>query len=353
MESKQKGLWTLVTTLLTLFILLLGGLLIRPRLAERRQALHPRDILSADEVAALPQGTLPVVLDRSLGQDPDDFRYRLLKLVMERSGSPFAIGFSADVQPQDEAIAALAAGRDAGRRNPLQITVGIYGAGPELNRRLRPVPIPVTGGILGLRAGWTNRRALPDLKTIQSVEDLQRLVLVQGLGWSDVEIFDTAELRTYTARSEKLLRLVNDMRVQLFPRGVAELQAEDSTVQSLYPQIILDPYLLIVYPFAGFFYVAPDNTELADALRIGFERAMADGSYQRLVDESIMTPWLSRKLQLKSRRVLVLKNPDAAEALADVDPSHWIVPWNELMNDRITHGRDLCGFAGFKALCHD
>ena len=49
----------------------------------------------------------------------------------------------------------------------------------------------------------------------------------------------------------------------------------------------------------------------------------------------------------------MLKNPDAAEALADVDPSHWIVPWNELMNDRITHGRDLCGFAGFKALCHD
>ena len=354
MESKQKGLWTLVTTLLTLFILLLGGLLIRPRLTERRQALHPRDILSADEVAALPQGTLPVVLDRSLGQDPDDFRYRLLKLVMERSGSPFAIGFSADVQPQDEAIAALAAGRDAGRRNPLQITVGIYGAGPELNRRLRPVPIPVTGGILGLRAGWTNRRALPDLKTIQSVEDLQRLVLVQGLGWSDVEIFDTAELRTYTARSENLLRLVNDLRVQLFPRGVAELQAEDSTVQSLfYPQIVLDPYLLIVYPFAGFFYVAPDNTELADALRIGFERAMADGSYQRLVDESIMTPWLSRKLQLKSRRVLVLKNPDAAEALAEVDPNHWIVPWNELMSGRITHGRDLCGFAGFKALCHD
>ena len=80
---------------------------------------------------------------------------------------------------------------------------------------------------------------------------------MQGLGWSDVEIFDLAGLRTHSARSEKLLRLVNDNRVQLFPRGVAELEAEDSMVTSLYPQMLLDPHLLIVYPFAGFFYVAP------------------------------------------------------------------------------------------------
>ena len=36
---------------------------------------------------------------------------------------PFALGFSAAVQPQDEAIAALAEGQKAGRRNPLRLTV--------------------------------------------------------------------------------------------------------------------------------------------------------------------------------------------------------------------------------------
>ena len=140
-----------------------------------------------------------------------------------------------------------------------------------MNRRLRAVPIPVTGGILGLRAGWTNQASLAELQTIRSLQDLQRIVLVQGLGWSDVEIFDRAGLRTYTARSEKLLRLVNDNRVQLFPRGVAELEAEASVVRSLYPQMLLDPHLLIVYPFAGFFYVAPENTELAAAIQTGFD----------------------------------------------------------------------------------
>ena len=46
---------------------------------------------------------------------------------------------------------------------------------------------------------------------------------------------------------------------------------------SLYPQMLLDPHLLIVYPFAGFFYVAPENTELAAAIQTGFERVIADG----------------------------------------------------------------------------
>ena len=90
MESQAKGLGALVTSLLTLVFLALGALLIQPRLSERRQLLPDRYVLTADEVAALPQGTLPVVLDRRLGQDQNDFRFRLLKLVLERSGTPFA-----------------------------------------------------------------------------------------------------------------------------------------------------------------------------------------------------------------------------------------------------------------------
>ena len=79
-----------------------------------------------------------------------------------------------------------------------------------------------------------------------------------------------------------------------------------SVVRSLYPQMLLDPHLLIVYPFAGFFYVAPENTELAAAIQTGFERVIVDGSYQSLVEEAIMTPWLRRQLKLRSRRILVL-----------------------------------------------
>ena len=143
-----SGSWALATTLITLLVVLVSVLMLQPKLAQRRLNIDDVDVLTADEVADLPDGTLAVVLDRRPGQDASDFRYRLLKLVMERSGQPYVLGLSAAVQPQDEAIAALAAGRKEVARNPYQLSVGVYGAGHALNQRLRPIEIPVTGGLL-------------------------------------------------------------------------------------------------------------------------------------------------------------------------------------------------------------
>ena len=87
-------------------------------------------------------------------------------------------------------------------------------------------------------------------------------------------------LRTHTARPKELFRLVDNRRVQLFPRGIAELEDEAPVVRDSTSRTLLDPSLLIAYPFAGFFYVDPDNQRLAQAIRSGFERAMEDGSCQ-------------------------------------------------------------------------
>ena len=346
-----SGYWTLVTSGLTVVIALVGALLIQPRLSERRLKIDDQSILTATEVRSLPAGTLAVVLDRSPGEDHNDFKYRLLELVLKRSGRPFALGLSEVVIAQDEAVAALEQDVASSSRNPFALSVGVYGAGVDVNRRLRPVPIPVTGGILGLRSGWTHRSQMARLATIRTRQDLGDIVLLQGLGWSDVDIFDAAGLRTFTARSEDLFRLVDHQRVQLFPRGIAELEREAQLMASSTSDTVLDPHLLLAYPFAGFFYVSPDNQLLADAIQTGFERAIADGSYQRLVEELIFTPWLRRTLVLKNRRVIVLANPVAADVLSAVDSRHWIVPWPELLNGEIETGEQLCAAQKLRALC--
>ena len=346
-----SGYWTLLTSGLTVVIAFVGVLLIQPRLSERRLNIDDQYILTATEVRSLPAGTLAVVLDRSPGEDHNDFKYRLLELVLKRSGRPFALGLSEVVVAQDEAVAALEQDVASSSRNPFALSVGVYGAGVDVNRRLLPVPIPVTGGILGLRSGWTHRSQMARLATIRTRQDLGGIVLLQGLGWSDVDIFDAAGLRTFTARSEDLFRLVDHQRVQLFPRGIAELEREAQLMASSTSDTSLDPHLLLAYPFAGFFYVSPDNQPLADAIRTGFERAIADGSYQRLVEELIFTPWLRRTLLLKNRRVIALANPVAADVLSAVESRHWIVPWPELLNEEIETGEQLCAAQKLKALC--
>lgn len=346
-----SGYWTLLTSGLTVVIAFVGVLLIQPRLSERRLNIDDQYILTATEVRSLPAGTLAVVLDRSPGEDHNDFKYRLLELVLKRSGRPFALGLSEVVVAQDEAIAALEQDVASSSRNPFALSVGVYGAGVGVNRRLLPVPIPVTGGILGLRSGWTHRSQMARLATIRTRQDLGDIVLLQGLGWSDVDIFDAAGLRTFTARSEDLFRLVDHQRVQLFPRGIAELEREVQLMASSTSDTSLDPHLLLAYPFAGFFYVSPDNQPLADAIQTGFERAIADGSYQRLVEDLIFTPWLRRTLVLKNRRVIALANPVAADVLSAVESRHWIVPWPELLNEEIETGEQLCAAQKLKALC--
>ena len=348
-SQQPAGLWTLLTAAITIVTLLFGSLLIQPRLTERRVKINDRYILTPVEVEALPSGVLAAVLDRRTGEDENAFNYRLLKLVLERSGSSYVLGLSAAIQPQDEAVSALVHGDDPSR-NPLRITVGVYGAGKELNRRLQSVPIPVAGGILGLRVGWSNRYDVPLLKTVDDVADLRSILLLQGLGWSDVAIFDTSGLHTYTARSEDLFRLVDNRRVQLFPRGIAELEDEYQVVRSVTTNTVLDPHLLIAYPFAGFFYVGPDQQALANAIQTGFERAINDGSYQKLLEEIIFTPWLKKNLRLEDRSIIVLSNPSASEVLADVNPKHWIVPWGSLLNGSIKKGEKLCELAQFQKL---
>ena len=51
----------------------------------------------------------------------------------------------------------------------------------------------------------------------------------------------------------KIFRLIDNNRVQLFPRGLSELAAESVLVQRTAPETVMDPYLLMAYPFAGFF----------------------------------------------------------------------------------------------------
>jgi hypothetical protein len=93
---------------------------------------------------------------------------------------PVLSQLSTIIQSQDEAVEAISYGFDS-QRNPMVLTVWVYGAGAALNQHLNPFEIPVAGGVLGLRAGWTYREELPALATIKNTTDLQYIVLLQGL----------------------------------------------------------------------------------------------------------------------------------------------------------------------------
>ncbi len=351
MTSVRFGSKTLASASLSLLILLVAFLAIRPRFSDGRLRLADQHVLTATEVQSLPAGVIPVVLNRGLGDTEEDFESKLLQLVMERSGAPFVFGLASENVSQDAAIEALASGASFGKKNPYALTVGSFGAGPALSARLRAVPVPISGGLLGLRAGWTHKDNLPELKSIANIRDLRSITLLQGHGWSELNIFDAAGLRTFETDDKNMFRMVNTKRVDLLPQGIAELQSEEPVAKKVSDNIVVDPSLLLVYPHAVFFYVSPANERLAAAIKKGFDEIIADGSYQSLLESDVYTPWLRERLGLRERRVIFVPNPDALGGLDGVDRRYWIVPWAQFADGEITDGSQLCGFAGLRALC--
>ncbi|MCH9714970.1 MAG: hypothetical protein K0U63_10575, partial [Cyanobacteria bacterium] len=220
-----RGRRTLLSAITTAAVVMGGYGLIALRL-QGRERISERDVLRATQVRQLPAGTLPVVLARDGGAAANGFNYRLLRLVMQQSGVPHAIGLAASIHPQDEVVEALASGSIGGNRNPEAITVAMFGAGKTLSRRLHPVPIPVSGGLLGLRVGWMHRDRVPQTASIRTPQQLREVVLLQGVGWRDVNVLDHSGMRTYTTRPRELMRLVHYNRVDLDPRGLTELERE-------------------------------------------------------------------------------------------------------------------------------
>ena len=352
MNVSRFGSQTLASALLSLLVLLGAFLAIRPRFLEGRLRIDDKHILTPTEVQVIPEGSLPVVLGRDIGDTESEFETQLLRLIMERSGVPYVFGLTAEDVSQDAQVDALASGQLVGKKNPHAITVGAFGAGQSLSAQLREIPIPLTGGVLGLRVGWTHQQRLLRLAPVRELDDLRSITLLQGHGWSELDIFDSSGLRTYEAGSDDLFHLVDQQRVDLLPRGVSEIQWDQEVVDNFSKAVVIDPYLLLVYPFAGFYYVSPENNKLADAINTGFKNIKSDGSYQKLLESLVYTRWLRDQLNLSKRKVIFIPNPQARGVLDVVDPSDWIVPWGRLADGEIKTGAELCAFSGLKALCH-
>ena len=93
------------------------------------------------------------------------------------------------------------------------------------------------------------------------------------------------------------------------------------------------------------------NDRLAGAIQKGFDEIIADGSYQKLLESDVYTPWLREHLALSERRVIFVPNPDAVRGLDAVEPRYWIVPWSQFADGEITNGSQLCEFAALRGLC--
>ncbi|MDM4768234.1 hypothetical protein [Pelomonas sp. SE-A7] len=233
-------------------------------------------------------------------QDPQ-IRYVLLLLrtSLERSGYTVQLEQSKNVMVQSRALLEL-----GGAKPSLDVFWTM--TNPERERDLLPVRIPLDRGLLGWRLLLVRAAELERWAGVQTLEQLAALKAGAMSDWPDTAIMRTNGLQVQTGTHfETLFRWLAEGRFDYFPRSVLEvgLEALDNAVRGL----VIEPHLLLHYPAAMYFFVAPAKPQLAADLTAGLESLVHDGMLEKL--------WLAQfgdvieRYQLRSRRLLSLRNP--------------------------------------------
>lgn len=146
---------------------------------------------------------------------------------------------------------------------------------------------------------------------IRSREQLQALRAGAGEHWSDAQIMRNNGLQVITAtRHESLYPMLEAGRFDFLPRSLSELADERAALAGR--DLEHEQTLLLQYPQPIYFFVAKGNTQLAERIRLGLERAAADGSLDRLFFsfDSLREAWerVYRPAKGRARRLLKLPN---------------------------------------------
>lgn len=182
------------------------------------------------------------------------------------------------------------------------------GFDPTLESELKPVRIPIYKGLLGHRIFIIKKENQARFDNIKTLEDLKQLKAGQGTQWGDTQILKSADIPVVTTlKYTNLFLMLEGERFDYFPRALIEPWGEVADRPEL--NLTVEKNVMLVYPFAMYFFVSKDNQDLHDKLYQGFEMAIADGSFDELFFNNQLIKDALNKTNIKNRTVIKIANP--------------------------------------------
>ncbi|MFG6460951.1 substrate-binding periplasmic protein [Roseateles sp. DXS20W] len=243
-----------------------------------------------------------VWLPRSIGATDPQLLYvrRLVSLALELTGMEMALTLVDMEMAQGRSLMELARGD-----GPLDLIWTMTTRQREASGLLT-VRIPIDRGLMGWRVLLVRRSDLPRWRPLQSLDDLRPLLAGQGHDWPDTEILRANGLKVLTSSThDALFRMLDSGRFDYMPRAIMEVDAE--LADNRHPQLAVVPDLMLYYPTASYLFVSPRRPDLARLLQAGLEKAVAEGSLQRLHHEHFGAAL--RAHPVMRERIVHLRNP--------------------------------------------
>lgn len=247
----------------------------------------------------------------------DIFQISMLKLVLEKAGVDYKITLAPVVYSQARIIHELKIGSG-------KINLYWMGTSDALEKDLRPIRFPVYRGLLGYRVFLINNRHQARFDAVNGLEDLQKLIGIQGIGWTDKAIMEHSGLRQLSSRYANIFEMINSGdRVDYFSRGISEGYLEVKSHQKECPNLAVEKKVLLVYPFAMFFFTNRENTALAEILEKGFRKAYRDGSLHKFFYNHPHIKDMFEKTDMRNRIRIDIPNPFLPPETMAIPKQYW------------------------------
>ena len=181
---------------------------------------------------------------------------------------------------------------------------------PALEKEFLPVRLPIDRGLLGYRIFLVRADLLPRFAAVRTLDQLRQLRAGVGKDWADTEILRAAGLPYVEGRNyDGLFAMLDVGRFDYFSRGVDEAMRELGERRPQYPQLVVEPTLLLHYPLPSYFFLRRDaeGQRLAQRITQGLEIMIKDGSLEHLFEHYKRD--MIKQAGLRQRRILDIPNP--------------------------------------------
>lgn len=227
----------------------------------------------------------------------NDYAVALLQLALSKTNTRYVV--KVETQTMKQSRAALEIVSESGR-----IDIMATMTSSEREAQLLPIRIPITKGLMGWRISLLSARRPSQFSQVKTLGELKPLQAGQGHDWPDIDIMRANGLAVRgIATYEGMFNMLAAHRIDYFPRPIITVWNEAKA----HDKLVVDPYIVIRFPTADYFFVSRRNVRLADDVRHGLELAIADGSFDRLFyahyREAIALA------DLPHRRIIELTNP--------------------------------------------
>lgn len=263
----------------------------------RQKKLIPILLMTVNLLFATQVNSKEVIINKVDG-DKENLIVDILRLALSKSDPQATIGMTSEPLPQSRV-------EDEIKRGNVDLMWA--GVDDHLESNLMAVRIPLLKGLLGHRIFIINKDQQHIFTNIKKLDDLKRLTAGQGTQWGDTQILKGANIPVATTlKYHNLFTMLEGDRFDYFPRAIHEPWSEVASRPEL--NLVVEENIMLVYPFAMYFFVKKGNQEMHDKLYNGLEMAIADGSFDELFYSNQQIKDAINKTNIKNRTVIRVPN---------------------------------------------